>query len=104
MKHLVLYEVKKGVSAHLSTVNEKNLAQTIVEGYYCLLGCGVTYIIVALTDIATTHYFKLKLLTTGERKLEVIWYYSVTFPVYPPTSAKDLTPFLHGVKIALDDH
>ena len=32
----MLVEVKKDLSAHLATMNDKHLTQTLVEGYYLM--------------------------------------------------------------------
>ena len=73
MKPLIVYELKKEVSPYLATVNAKNLAQTLVEGYYVLMGGDLTTsVIVALTDVAVTHYFKINLRNT--EMLEVEWH------------------------------
>ena len=63
---MVLYETKKVVSISLHTVSAKDLAQTLVEGYYAVMGSStnITSIVVALTSIEVTHYFKLQLPNT----------------------------------------
>lgn len=63
---LILYELKKEVSSFLSGIDEKHLSQTLVEGYYVMLGSTPDgdFIVVALTSMLVTHYFKLKLPTS----------------------------------------
>ena len=86
IRSLVLYELKQHVAFHLASVSENYLAQAVVEAYYALLGCEVDIpsIVVALTDVGTTHYFHLRLPNTrsssssssssSSRKLELVWY------------------------------
>ena len=103
IRSLVLYELKQHVASHLASVNENNLAQVVVEAYYALLGCDVNLpsIVVALTDVGTTHYFHLKLPITrnsgsssssssssSSRKLELVWYERVMMRDYPPQKKK----------------
>ena len=65
-RSLILCELKKSVAYHVTSVEASKLAQAIVDGYYALLGApqDLQGIIVGLTDIGITHYFKLKLPTT----------------------------------------
>ena len=82
-------------------MNENNLAQVVVEAYYALLGCDANLpsIVVALTDVGTTHYFHLKCPVTrrsssSSRKLELIWYEKVSLKNYPPQRKEDLYEFI----------
>ena len=67
----------------LHGLNGRHLAQTLVEGYYCLLGSGVDSLVVALTSVDITHFFKIRLPATRggveehERVLEVVWHHRV---------------------------
>ena len=61
LKHLILYEVKKEVDYHIHNAKAKDIAQTFVEGYYTLIGQQTTSIVIALTSVAVTHYFLVKL-------------------------------------------
>lgn len=104
---MALYELKKEVSSFLSNVNDKHLAQTLVEGYYTMLGGKCDSIVVALTDIAATHYFKLKLPTTrpsaSERSCEVVWHHAVVLDKYPLSSKEQLNPFITFVHHVIDE-
>lgn len=111
---LILYELKQHVAAHLASVCENDLAQAMVEGYYALLGCDVdlSSIVVALTDVGTTHYFKLKLPITRNsssssssshsRNLELVWYEKVELSDYPPQKKEDLFAFIEFLHFVLD--
>ena len=103
MKPLIVYELKREVSSYLATINVKNLAQTLVEGYYVLMGTELTSVIVALTDVAVTHYFKIKLHSTSNTEmLEVEWHKPFTMQHYPPTSIDDVANFVGVVHELLD--
>ena len=80
-RSLVLYKLKPNTACHITSVDPANLAQAVMEGYYTLLEAPqeLKSIIVGLTDIGVTHYFKLKLPSTRKsttilRHLELIWY------------------------------
>ena len=90
LKTLVSYELKQSVACHITSLNPSHLAQTIVQGYYALLGASQD-VVLALTDIGTTHYFKLKIPSTRAannmvpRHLELEWYKKIVLPQYPPS-------------------
>lgn len=44
-------------------MKETDLAQVMVQAYYALLGSkmDLSSVVVALTDVGTTHYFQMKL-------------------------------------------
>ena len=96
---IILFEIKKEVSTHLRRVNAKHLAQTIVEGYYLMMGSlqQINHVVVALTDVANTHYFRLRLATpTGGRKeLEVDWHHCVAFKEWMPTGPQEVVDFVN---------
>ena len=52
---------------YLVTINAKNLSQTLVEGYYVLVGSDLKFVIITVTDVAVIHYFKIKLPSTRGR-------------------------------------
>ena len=110
VRPIVFFEIKKGVSIHLATLNDKDLAQTVVEGYYLLMGSqqGIDNIVVALTDVAVTHYFKLKLPATRDKKeprreLDVAWHHTVALGSYPPTSMEELIGFVNTLHCILNE-
>ena len=90
-------------------MNGKHLAQTLVEGYYVMMGSewGMDTIVVAVTDVAITHYFKLKLPSTRpkdqRRELEVVWHYTMKLQKYPPTQMNDLNEFVNFLHQILDE-
>lgn len=114
IRNLVLYELKQHVAFHLASVSENDLAQAVVEAYYVLLGCDVDLpsIVVALTNVGTTHYFHLKLPITRNngsssssshsRKLELVWYERVMLRDYPPQKKEDLYEFIEFFHFILD--
>lgn len=108
-KPLILYEMKKQVSNFLATIDAKHLAQTLVEGYYVLMGseCDMESIVVALTDVAITNYFKIKLPVTRDRdsrrSLEVVWHKPLNMHRYPPADMEDLFPFVDSVHEILNE-
>ena len=117
IRSLVLYELKQHVAFHLASMSENDLAQAVVEAYYALLGCDVDLpsIVVALTDVGTTHYFHLKLAITRNsgsssssssssrsRKLELVWYERVMLRDYPPQKKEDLYEFIEFFHFILD--
>ena len=53
------------MSANVQTAKAKDLAQTLIEGYYALMG-DESSIVVALTNVAVTHFFKLKIPATQD--------------------------------------
>ena len=98
VRMLVLFELKPSLSSYLTNVKVSHLAQALVQGYYALLGSAST-IVVALTDIATTHFFKLKLKSTRSRdevprNIDLVWYKCLVLPRYPPTRKEDLFQFI----------
>ena len=99
--------MKKQVASFLSLVDGKHLAQTLVEGYYTMLGRECASVVMALTDVASTHYFKVRLPITrgGElsRSLEVEWHTTCILQAYPPAQMKDLDPFITAVHAILDE-
>lgn len=107
LKCLILYEVKKEVSYNISTLDEKSLAQTIVEGFYLMMGEGCDSIVVGLTNIAVTHYFGLKLPSTRassqDRSLEVAWHHQIAFENYPLEVVDQLNPFILFIHKVLDE-
>lgn len=100
IRSLILYELKPSVAYHVTSVEAPNLAQAIVEGYYALLGApqDLQAIVIGLTDIGVTHYFKLKLPTTRNnttpRHMELLWYQRIQLNNYPPTSVNDIKEFM----------
>ena len=50
-----MLELKKQVMPYLVSVDGKKLAQTLVEGYYLLLGGNQKYVVVGLSDVGVTH-------------------------------------------------
>ena len=101
MKPVIVYELKREVSPYLASVNPKNLAQTLVEGYYVLMGGDLPSVIVSLTDIGVTHYFKIKLHNT--EMLVVEWYRSFKMEQYPPTS-DDVAKFVTVIHELFDTY
>ena len=91
----------------LANVDKKHLAQLFVEAYYLLIGheSSVNTIVVALTSVAVTHYFKLKLPSTraSKRHIEVVWHRTVQLKTYPPADVKHLSTFVDYVHMALDE-
>ena len=72
------------------------MAQTIVEGYYTLLNKSLPHIVVAITNISVTHYFKLVLSPDSQPKVDVVWHKLLEIS-YPPTDETDLKPFVAAV-------
>ena len=108
MKYIILFEIKKTVSPNVRTSIAKDIAQTLVEGYYTMLGSEFeqTSIVVALTSIEVTHYFKIRLpITRSEsRHLEIVWHHQVVvLGQYPPENAEQLIPFIEFVHEALNE-
>ena len=66
---------------------------------------GIDNVVVALTDVAVTHYFKLKLPTIREprRELDVAWHHTVALENYPPTSMEELICFVNTLHCILDE-
>ena len=93
-------------------LNGRHLAQTLVEGYYCLLGSGVDSLVVALTlaltSVDITHFFKIRLPATRggveehERVLEVVWHHWVAVPPFPKRICKETELPLH-IKIHIEE-
>ena len=54
-------EVKKDVSAHLATMNDKHLAQTLVEGYYLMKAGENDKIVVVITSLAVSYFFGVEI-------------------------------------------
>ena len=112
VKSLILYGLKKTVAGHLVSVDENYLAQAIVEAYYALLGGEVDLpsIVVGLTDVGTTHYFRLRFPVTRSsssfssppRKLELLWYERIFLENYPPKVKEDLFQFIEHLHFVLD--
>ena len=102
---VVLHEVKKQVTPFLTSVKAKDLAQCLVEAYYVLIGSTVPHMVVALTELAVTHYFKVKLPSTrgkaDRRHLEVIWHNCVVLRSYPPEREDVLVPFVQFIHYVL---
>ena len=73
------------------------------------------YIVVALTSISVTHYFKLKLPTTRparndgpcetetQRSCEVVWHHKIVLEEYPLASEDQLLSFIQCVHAILDE-
>ena len=104
----MLFELKKSVSNFIATLDEKNLAQTLIEGYYLMMGSeDLDSVVVALTSVAVTHFLKLKLPTTRDTKytrhLEVVWHHVVVMQSYPPAQKEDVAPFIDCLFQVFDD-
>ena len=111
---VVLYELKKTVAHHLVSVDENYLAEAVVEAYYALLGGEVDLpsIVVWLTDVGTTHYFRLRFPVTRSssysppppppRKLELLWYERICLEIFPPKAKEDLFQFIDHFHFVLD--
>lgn len=106
VQNLILFELKTVVAASVTSINGKQLAQVLVEGYYGLIGCekNISAIVVALTDINSTHFFKLRLPTTRTpcgKHLELMWYKKIEIKEFPPESTdghvSEFIEFLHYV-------
>ena len=107
MRHIFLFELKRSVS-FLATLDEKNLAQTLLEGYYLMMGSeDSNCVVVALTSVAVTHLFKLKLPTTRDTKytrhLEVVWHQVTVMQSDPPAKKEDVAPFIDSLFQVLDE-
>ena len=59
LKPLILYKLKKYVGYHLASVKDNDLAQAFVQAYCALLGNDISSVVVVLTDVGVSHYFKL---------------------------------------------
>ena len=97
-----MYELKPAVSVALGDIKECHLAQTIVEGYYTLLHKSLPYVVVAITNISITHYFKLVLSSESEPNVQVVWHHCLQIS-YPPKEESDLNPFVEAVIDILDE-
>lgn len=101
MRYIVLFEVKKTVSTNLHTASARDIAQTLVEGYYAMLSSefGQTSMVVALIDIEATRYFKIRLPVTRSesRHMEVVWHHQVVIGEYPPENMDELIPFIEFI-------
>ena len=66
---------------------------------------SVDTMVVALTSVAVTHYFKLKLPSTraSNHHIEVVWHLTVQLKTYPPADVKLLSTFVDYVHRALDE-
>ena len=91
----------------LSLVDAKHLAQTLVEGYYTMLSRECDSVVMALTNVASTHSFKVRLpITRGgqlSRSLEIEWHTACILQAYPPFQMKDLDPFITVVHAILNE-
>ena len=99
---LIIFEIKKQVSQYLRNVDGKHLAQAIIEGYYVMRGSRqkLNTVIVALTDVANTHFFKLVLPSSEEKLLEVLWHHFFAFQEWIPRRQEEVVNFiedLHGI-------
>ena len=107
MKYIILFEVKKTVSSNVRTVVAKDIAQTLVEGYYTMLGSEFeqTSIMVALTSHEATHYFKIRLpITRSEsRHMEIVWHQQVVIDQYPPENMEQVIPFIEFIHEVLNE-
>ena len=103
---IVLFEVKKHVTPAIQTTKAKDVAQALVEGYYTMLG-GMppsSTVVVALTSVEVSHFFKLNVPNPGETcHLEVEWYNTVYIPDYPPSREQTLFPFIQFTHEVLDE-
>ena len=84
------------------------MAQTLVEGYYAMLG-GVpttSSLVVCLTNIEVSHFFLLKTPATRDREerrhLEVVWHNAIFIDAYPPRRQEEVFPFVEFVHEVLD--
>ena len=72
-----------------------------------MLGRECESVVVALTDVASTHYFKVRLpITRGgdlTRSMEVEWHKACILQAYPPEEMKDLDLFIGDVHSILDE-
>ena len=117
VRPLILYELKPSISSYVRTLHVPSLAQTLVQGYYALLGAHkeLTSVVVALTDISTTHYFKLRfpLAKRGTRtadnpadlpkQMELLWYKCIDLPDYPPTEKEHFYLFIEHFHQVLNE-
>ena len=78
------------------------MAQTIVEGYYTLLNKTLPHIVVAITNILITHYFKLILSPDSQPNIEVKWHHLFEIR-YPPEEESDVKPFVAAVVDILNE-
>ena len=86
----------------------KDIAQTLVEGYYTMLGGdNVTSVVVALTNIQVTHFFRLQLPVTrdveAQRHLEVTWHHELMLENYPPSKVEVLSPLIELLHTIFDE-
>ena len=91
IRELIIYELKPAVCPSLADIKECHLAQCIVQGYYTLIQRNLQQIIIALTNISTTHYFMLTF--TLDNGLKVEWHHRVTI-TYPPEEQADVELFI----------
>lgn len=109
MRMLVVFELKQSSSPYLANVKVMHLAQVLVQGYYALLGnSSLCTIVVALTDIATTHFFKLKLPSTRPiagvpKNVDLVWHKCLMLPRYPPTQEEDLFTFIEHLHFVINE-
>ena len=107
MRHIFFFELKRSVSNFLATLDEKNLAQTLIEGYYLMMRSEESNcVVVALTSVAVTHFLKLKLPTTRDKKytrhLEVVWHQVTVMQSCPPAKKEDVA-FIDSLFQVLDE-
>ena len=102
VKPLIICELKKTVGTSIRNISPRDLAQTIV-GYYALVSHNLGSIVVVLSDIATSHFFKLnKIEDNPEKSLDVVWYHCNIIKPYPPEEKDHLLSFVRFNHYILD--
>ena len=102
MKPVITCELKKMVGTSIRALTPGNLAQTVVEGYYALVNNTMDCIVVVLSDIEKSHFFKLKKIEDKEKSLEVVWHHCVVISPYPPEKEDCLSSFTRFIHYILD--
>ena len=103
MKPVITCELKKMVGTSIRALTPGNLAQTVVEGYYALVNNAMDCIVVVLSDIERSHFFKLKKIEDNkEKSLEVVWHHCVIISPYPPEKEDCLSSFIRFIHYILD--
>ncbi len=75
----LIIEVKTGLSATIALESGSNLAQMLVQGYYCMVEHSLDNIVVGLCDEAQFHLFGLDLVKKTETApltplVKILWY------------------------------
>ncbi len=73
----VLYECKTNVGHNVMQLNDKDLIEILLQGYYCLRTYSVPKMLICLTDFFTWHYLLIEL--SKSKKIILKRYHKVEF-------------------------